>query len=67
MKTLNQNVLGVVNAAVSSCSLIANSSLPDPIRSSASSLCSLLGGLTLNDLDQVQIELPDLPQIDSAN
>lgn len=58
MKTLNQNVLGIINAAISSCDLIANSSLPDIIREEALSLCAHLGNLTLHDIDSVQIEIP---------
>lgn len=59
MKSLNQNVLGIINAAVSSCDLISNSSLPDVIRDEARALCVHLGNLTLHDIDSVQIEIPN--------
>lgn len=67
MKSLNQNVLGVINAAVSSCDLISGSSFPECIRKHASSLCSLLGGLTLEEINLVRIDLPELPQTDSSH
>lgn len=67
MKSLNQNVLGVINAAISSCDLLANSSLPNSIRDTAASLCSMLGDLTLYIIDQIEIDLPDLPKSDSVH
>lgn len=67
MKSLNQNVLGIINAAISSCDLLANSSLPNSVRDTAASLCSMLGDLTLCVIDQIEIDLPDLPQSDSVH
>lgn len=58
MKSLNQNVLGIINAAISSCDLIANSSLPDDICEEALSLCVRLGNLTLHDINSVEIDIP---------
>lgn len=67
MKSLNQNVLGVINAAISSCDLLANSSLPNSIRDTAASLCSMLGDLTLYIIDQIEIDFTDLPQSNSVH
>lgn len=67
MKSLNQNVLGVINAAISSCNLLANSSLPNSVRDTAASLCSMLGDLTLYIIDQIEIDFTDLPQSNSVH